>query len=145
VWHNSTRICSKSIEFRHSAQKIKENAQPNEEVLGGGGVAVVAGGLGEGCSDDKCNSAPEQVCPQCQCACVCVGEYLSDSLETLRSFLSLPLCVCFVLVTHQRTHAELFICLTHQKGIWQYFYYVPELSQPFITLFSNTHLGYNFV
>lgn len=94
VWHNSTRICSKSIEFRHSAQKIKENAQPNGEGLGRGQRATTT-------------SAILRRNRFARCLCACKGEPLSGSPETPLSPLSLPLCVCFVLVAHKRTQAGL--------------------------------------
>jgi len=102
VWHNSTRICSKSIEFRHSAQKVKETStRTTRRTLGvGGGVGA------EGVSRDKCNSAPKQVYPS---LCVCVRRLalfasICCSLSFLLALAFVVVNVCVFCFGHTDSH-----------------------------------------
>jgi len=61
---------------------------------------------------------------------VCVWESISPTLSKRYALSSLCPCACALFWSLTNAHTQsCFVCLTHQKGIWQYFYYVPELSQ----------------
>jgi len=121
VWHNSTRICSKSIEFRHSAQKVKETStRTTRRTLGVGGW-----GGRRGCESRQVQFCAETGLPQFVCMCEAAGslcQHLLLSVFPSRSRARCCECVRVLFWSHRFTHLQA-KALALSNRYYYYFYY----------------------